>query len=57
MGLAVDESQRRMSASAWSLGIGNVKRAEGRRMSGKGRGMSGRREWETETDMMTIEVK
>jgi len=46
-----------MSASAWSLGIGNVKRAEGRRMSGKGRGMSGRREWETETDMMTIEVK
>jgi hypothetical protein len=33
-GLAIDELKRRMGASAWSLGIGKVKRAEGRSISG-----------------------
>jgi hypothetical protein len=36
-GLAIDELERRMGASAWSLGIGKVKRAEGR-----GEGYTGR---------------
>jgi hypothetical protein len=51
-GLVVDEFKRRMSASAWSLGMGKVERAEGRSMRGYGRGMRGRREGESETDMI-----
>jgi hypothetical protein len=48
----IDELKRRMRASAWLLEMGKVKRAEGRSISGEGRGMRGRREWVSETDMI-----